>query len=208
MNKNFKKFVLISLIFGAFAMILLFSGCENMNNDKVMAEELVGKKEKIEEVLKKNNITDYTISDMVNTNQQWLSGSEFKCNSYEVTIDIKDLDSYDKETILEVVKSIKDNNKIISRYDSDVNPTYYGYFDFLVFSDGHKYTAYDYYGYYVDGNYVEVKEPSYSSSSSSSSGNYNKNDSYYSSNDYNNDGYLNQNEFQGAVNDWMNDHGY
>lgn len=41
-----------------------------------------------------------------------------------------------------------------------------------------------------------------------SSGDYDKSDKYYSNNDYNNDGYLNDNEFKGAVDDYLDDHGY
>ena len=37
---------------------------------------------------------------------------------------------------------------------------------------------------------------------------YKQDDPYYRANDYNNDGKLNQEEFQGAVNDWMDAHGY
>lgn len=41
-----------------------------------------------------------------------------------------------------------------------------------------------------------------------SSGNYDKNDSYYKNNDSDNDGYIDDKEFQNAVGDWMDDHGY
>ena len=41
-----------------------------------------------------------------------------------------------------------------------------------------------------------------------SKGDYNKNDKYYSANDYNNDGKLTDKEFQGAVDDYMKDHGF
>lgn len=44
--------------------------------------------------------------------------------------------------------------------------------------------------------------------SSSSSGNYDRSDSYYRNNDHNDDGYINDNEFQDAVGDYLDDHGY
>ena len=61
-------------------------------------------------------------------------------------------------------------------------------------------------------SYTSSKKSSYSyggySYSTTSAQTYKQDDPYYKANDYNNDGKLSQEEFQGAVNDWLDDHGY
>ena len=71
-----------------------------------------------------------------------------------------------------------------------------------VTSHGNKYSAYDNYVYYKNGQTIVVNDKP------TDNGIYDKNDPYYSNNDYNNDGYLDYDEFQGAVGDYMEQNGY
>ncbi len=70
------------------------------------------------------------------------------------------------------------------------------------------YKSYNNYNY----SYSTTRKSTYSyggySYSTTSAQTYKQDDPYYRANDYNNDGKLSQEEFQGAVNDWMDDHGY
>ncbi len=62
---------------------------------------------------------------------------------------------------------------------------------------------------YNYNSYNTTRKSSYSYSySTTSAQTYKQDDPYYRANDYNNDGKLSQEEFQGAVNDWMDAHGY
>lgn len=62
---------------------------------------------------------------------------------------------------------------------------------------------------YNFSSYSTTRKSTYSYSySTTAAQTYKQDDPYYRANDYNNDGKLNQEEFQGAVNDWMDAHGY
>ena len=64
----------------------------------------------------------------------------------------------------------------------------------------------------TESSYSTSRKSTYSyggySYSTTSVQTYKQDDPYYRANDYNNDGRLSQEEFQGAVNDWMDAHGY
>ena len=149
-------------------------------------------KENVVDILNRNYITDYTISE---------NAIEEGYREYYISVDLPCLETMDDDTKLHLLCDICDENDgfYIGKASSTSE---FVYIKIKVTSNGDEYYAYDRHVYYVNDEGVIVNPYE------DSDGNYDKNDPYYSNNDYNNDGYINDDEFQGAVGDWMDKNGY
>lgn len=169
-------------------LIMSLSSCTSSKVNDLTLEI----KEQVISVLQDANITDFTIGD---------KAIEKGYNDYHISVDIPELENMDDEEKLKLIFRLCDLSDGFFPGKA-TSTSEFVHINVNVTSNGNRYFASDRYTYYMNDEPVRVNEYP------ESNGNYDKNDKYYSDNDYNNDSYIDGNEFQGAVDDWMDDHGY